>query len=140
MTTSIIIFLILAILGIIDTGYLTIQYFRKKPLVCPFNEDCNKILELKWSKILGVRNEILGLLYYLFIVSFIVYAIFSPELVTNFNLWILLITGFGFLYSLFLTFISMFIIKEQCFYCSASAIIATLLFINSLLLYFNLVS
>lgn len=131
MTTSTIIFLLLSFIGILDTGYLTFQYLRKKPLVCPFNEDCSKILATKWSMILGVRNEILGLLYYIFIFLIVFISATSPELIPNFNLWIFIITGLGFLYSLFLTLISVFIIKKYCFYCSISAFITMLLFVNS---------
>ncbi len=137
MTLVFIITIIIAIVGIINTGYLIHKRRKKKPLVCPINQDCNVVLESKWSKILGIRNDILGLLFYALILIIAVILLFLPHLVLVFYLVLLLIICLGFLFSIFLVFIQAFIIKEFCFYCLISTFLTTLLFVIYLLFYFS---
>ena len=57
--------ILLSFLGLVNAVYLTYKhYFTAKPLVCPINHDCNAVLNSRWSNILGIRNEILGVLFY----------------------------------------------------------------------------
>ena len=64
---SVLIFLIvIVILGIINAAYLVISNYRKKPIVCPINHECNELIQGKWSRIFYVRNDFLGLLFYIF--------------------------------------------------------------------------
>lgn len=132
--TFVITFIVLSIFGIIDAGYLTYEHCRKRPLVCPFNHDCSKVTESRWGNIFGVRNDVLGLLFYFLVLAGILTAIFSPALAENFYKYIPIATGGALLFSIFLIGVQIFIIKNYCFYCLASALINLLLFINSFFL------
>lgn len=128
-------FLLLSLGGIIDSGYLAYEHRQKRPLQCPMDHDCSVVTESKWSSILWVRNEILGLLYYLGAMSGILFTLARPEMKTSIHALLLLWTGAGLIFSLFLTIVQFKIIKDYCFYCLISAIITLLLFVDSLLLY-----
>ncbi len=119
-----IIFIILCIIGIIDSSYLIKKRLKKQPLTCPLNDDCNIVTNSKWSKSFGINNDILGLLFY----CFLVIALFI-----NLTL-VLILTAFGALFSIYLLYIQKFKIKQFCFYCLISTMITFLLFITALFL------
>jgi len=124
-------FIVLSVLGLVDTVYLVYQHYKKKPLVCPLDHDCSVVTESKWNKIFFVRNDIIGLLFYLTVLIAILIQIFSPDLIPNLLLLITIATAFGLLTSIFLVYIQLKVIKDYCFYCMISAVINLLLFVNS---------
>jgi uncharacterized membrane protein len=130
-------FIVLSFLGVIDTGYLFYQHYQKKPLVCPLDHPCEIVTESRWSTILGVRNETLGLIFYVGLFSTIVASVIWPGVASTLYLLLLTGTGGGFLYSLFLVYLQSFVIKNYCLYCLISAALALLLFLNNLVLVFG---
>ncbi|MBI2483926.1 vitamin K epoxide reductase family protein [Candidatus Uhrbacteria bacterium] len=130
MTIYVATFLGLAILGLADTGYLAFRHTRKKPLVCPLDHDCSKVTESKWSSVLGIRNEYLGVLYY----AGMVIGMAAAFILTAWQPLLILLMFFsasiGVLYSLFLVAVQFVLIKDYCFYCLVSAGITFLLFLN----------
>ncbi len=128
-------FIVLTVSGILDAGYLFLEHKKQKPLVCPLDHDCSVVTESKWSTIFfGIRNELLGLLFYVGIFLGIMATLFVPQyapLIYSLLFWGTLI---GFLFSLFLVYLQFFVIKNYCFYCMISAGLTLLLFINSLAL------
>jgi len=126
-----IIFLVLAFIGIIDSGYLSFQHLKKKKLVCMINENgCNIVAESKWSTIFGVKNDYLGFLYYLGLFVLMIVSFY-----VNVSAIILLITSLGLLFSIFLMIIMIFVIRNFCLYCTISAVVSLLLFLVSIMLY-----
>ncbi|MFZ2189978.1 MAG: vitamin K epoxide reductase family protein [Candidatus Magasanikiibacteriota bacterium] len=115
----------ICILGAMDTIYLINKNKEGKHFVCPINGNCSAVLQSKWNKLLGVRNEIWGLLYYLGILSLAILFGYHFILLE----FLLLATGFGVLYSAFLTGVQIFKIKEYCVFCLSSAGFSVLLFI-----------
>jgi len=122
--------IVLAFLGIADSAYLAWKHFRKQPLVCPIGDKCEAVTESKWSTIFGIRNEILGILYYIAILVG-AFLIFYNYRIEN---YLLIFSGFGLAYSIFLTYIQSRIIKSYCFYCLVSAFLSLLILLNVLLL------
>lgn len=127
-------FLGLAILGLVDTGYLAFRHTRKKPLVCPLDHDCSKVTESKWSNVLGVRNEYLGILFYAGMAIGMLGALILPAWQPLLILLLFVGAGIGVLYSLFLVAVQFVVIKDYCFYCLVSAGITFLLLLNSMVL------
>ena len=124
-------FLALSVLGAINAGYLFSTHQKGEKLVCPLDHDCSVVTESRWSRVLGVRNELLGLLFFigLFVCALLFLAYPAWESLLR---WLLLFATLGgFLYSLFLVLLQAIVIKDYCFYCIISALISTLLFINS---------
>ncbi len=131
-------FILLGILGIFVSGYLIKGRIKKKSAVCPIGDEgsCEKVLESKWNSILGIKNDLIGFIFYWIIIGFglALYFISNYQnlFITYEKLIVLikLITGIGFLFSMILTFIQIRIIKEYCFYCLISSGINLLIFIN----------
>ena len=136
-TPFIVTFMVLSLAGIIDAGYLVYQHRQKKPLVCPLDHQCDVVTESKWSTLFYVRNDTLGLLFYISLLLGIVASILVPAWIPTLYLLLLLATGAGLLFSLFLIYLQMYVIKDYCFYCLISAGISTFLFVNSIGLYFG---
>ena len=128
-------FLALAVGGVVNSSYLVYKHYQKKPLICPLNHDCNIVTESKWSKIFFIRNEILGLLFYIFLFFSMLALIFNPNLLSILRIIILLATSFGLLFSIFLVLLQKYVIHDYCFYCLISSIITLLIFLNSIYLF-----
>lgn len=122
---------LLAILGIINSGHLILERIKRKPLVCPIGGDCNDVLTSKYSKIFFVKNDVLGFLYYVFI---LVLAFIISSLSTNLIKYELIISGIALLFSAYLVFVQAKVLRKYCFYCLISALINLLIFLNLLIL------
>lgn len=132
-------FITLAIAGIADAGYLVWKHYSHKaePLVCPLDHDCSKVTESRWSTLFWVRNEVLGLLFYVSMLVAGLITFLRPEFsLLSFPLLLLIkiAAGGGLLFSLFLIWVQIYKIKDYCFYCMLSALINVLLLVNSFFL------
>ena len=130
-----IIFISLCLFGVGDVIYILYKNRPTKQLVCPLNSDCSAVLGGKWNKFLGVKNEYWGLSYYLSLLVVVGLFLSSVNFIFDWKLVLLLMTGFGVLYSIFLTIVQIIKIKEYCFYCLVSAGLSVLLFITSIFIY-----
>lgn len=119
--------IILAILGIFDSGYIIKKRVKKQPLTCPIDGGCEKVVESKWNHLLLIKNDVAGLLYYFLILFLVLYLIFISDSLLSFTK---IIAGVSLFFSLILVFIQFKIIKEYCFYCLISALINLLIFVN----------
>lgn len=131
-------FLVLSIVGTVNAGYLAYRHYRRKPLVCPLDHDCSVVTESRWASIFGVRNEVLGLIFYAGNVLAMVAALSAPSLSSQLYFLLAAADAAGFLFSLFLVYLQIFVIKDYCFYCIISAFLALLLFINAFALFRSL--
>ena len=122
--------IVLSILGIINAGVITKKRFKKQKLVCPVNNKCEEVVNTKWSKILFIKNDILGILYYVLTLISALYSFSTNSVLAETKI----ISGVALLFSIFLVFVQAKIIKEYCFYCLTSAAINLLIFINLLIL------
>ena len=119
---------ILALLGVGISGYLAYVKLSATQAVCLGLGECEAVQNSPYSVILGIPISILGLLSYLAIIALWwwsqdeqrPYADLAPML----SFGIIL---FGFLYSAYLTYLELFVIKAICPWCVASAILMTVL-------------
>ena len=114
--------LILSILGILITSYISIAHLLNKKVICPVNsKSCNVVLDSKYSKTLGIKNEIIGLVYYLIILLSIFVAF--PLLLIK------VASSLAALYSTVLLGIQIKVLKNYCSWCITTAIINIILFL-----------
>src|SRR3989344_2799753 len=119
--------IVLALLGVIDAVYLCWKYVKKEELICPLDGECNKVVNSKWSKFLGIRNELWGVVYYVFVLIFgILLALGRVE---SFVVYLAVLSGIGLAFSVFLVYVQAKIIKTYCFYCLISALLSFLIFL-----------
>jgi uncharacterized membrane protein len=126
--------IILAALG----GFILAFYIRHKKLthekmVCPIGSDCDAVIHSEYSIFLGIPVEIIGLFYYGLIAVnytlFLIFPWFAPPFIV-FGVFVLTIAAF--LFSLYLTFIQAFTLKQWCTWCLMSAGICTLIFATAI--------
>ncbi len=104
----------------------------KKPLVCPLRGHCEAVIHSDYSKFLGIPLELIGMLYYLLIfVSYLSFVIFPDIQIPHlFVMGVTFSTGIAFIFSLYLTSIQAFVLKQWCTWCLLSASICTLIFLT----------
>ncbi|MDP3986605.1 MAG: vitamin K epoxide reductase family protein [Nanoarchaeota archaeon] len=139
MANALAVLVLLGLLGIIDTSYLIWKSRRKNrsPIVCPLGGKCNLVLDSKWNKLFFVRNEVLGLLFYVFIFSIAVFLLFNFGDVNRIMMVktiLMPVSGGAFLFSAFLVLVQVKFLKNYCFYCLVSSAISLLILINVLFL------
>ena len=118
----------MGVLGMIDSLYIYHKNNQPEPMSCPLHSDCTAVLKSKWNKFLGVKNEVWGFLYFLLIFSLNLFYIFDLFYFVYYDYVLFGIIIFGFAYSLFLTGVQIFKIKEYCLYCLVSAGVNLLMF------------
>ncbi len=128
MTTPIIIVLVLSILGIFNTLYLSAHAISKKPVRCLWfpEEWCAKVQYSKFSRTLGIPNAFAGLGMYIAIL--ILTLLFAAGTISFTPIFWLVV--FGFAFSMYFLFIQAFVLRAFCTWCVISIIEFTLLFIT----------
>ena len=124
--------IILSVLGFLVSYYIWNKAHRKKEkLVCVIGNDCNKVVHSKYSKILGIDNTILGMFYYSFIFIIGLLQFFFPVffILSSIIIGKLVISGTAVLYSIYLMFIQLRILRDVCEYCLVANTINLLIFV-----------
>ncbi len=118
--TALNILYICGVIGILDTLYLIYHKMRGTEVACIFfpKEWCYKVQHSPQSKTFGIPNSMAGFVMYTLILAFTFY--FSVG-VTSF-LWVKYIVTFGFLFSMYFTYIQAFVLRAFCTWCVVSAI------------------
>lgn len=101
--------------------------------MCLIGFDCDAVVRSKYSRIMGVPVEIGGMFYYALIA--VAYAIFyfAPAFLSpTLSLAVLITSGGAVVFSLYLTGVQMFALKEWCSWCLASAGISVAIFLAAL--------
>ncbi len=126
-------FILISFIGILDTGYLISEHFTINNLICNVNDNCNVVLLSKYAIMFGIPMAILGLIYYFTI--FINSILFKTSKNTLYKIILLYLPFIGFIFSLWLIYLQLFILHAICMYCMLSALISTTLFVCSILLH-----
>jgi len=118
--------LALSALGIILSLYLTYVHFTEsRAAFCAAGTDCDTVRQSGFSTIMGVPVAALGVAGYSVIL--VVFLISMKKRTKWLLLYILALAGFVF--SAYLTYIELFVIKAVCMYCIVSAVLMTIIFI-----------
>ena len=119
-------------------GYLIAAYIRhhkknsKERLVCPLKANCDEVIHSDYSKFLGFSVEILGMSYYGFVaVAYGLFVIFPITTISPIVFIVHSISAVAFLFSIYLTLVQAFAIKNWCTWCLISASISASIFLIS---------
>ncbi|QIN84560.1 vitamin K epoxide reductase [Rubrobacter tropicus] len=111
---------LLALAGILISAYLTWGHLRGTVPVCVGDgSGCETVQTSRYSEILGVPVAALGLLAY---AGLLLSAATRGERAVLFGLFVALI---GTLFSAYLTWLELFVIRAICQWCVASAVLVT---------------
>lgn len=125
-----IIAVVASIIGFLDSAYLSYVKFSHTPIYCtPGLGDCSSVQNSQWSEIWGIPIAILGALAYLALLGIFLFEKKNRLLAKYADYLLFGISFFGFLYSLFLTYLEFFVIHALCQWCILSALCMTIIFI-----------
>jgi uncharacterized membrane protein/thiol-disulfide isomerase/thioredoxin len=123
----------LVLLGIIVAAYLSFVEVSGNDAICGPVGDCNAVQDSPYAMLFGFLHVgVFGILGYITIA--IIWAIgrWGREQWQSWaNLAMFLLSVFGVLFSIYLTFLEPFVIGATCMWCISSAIIITLLMLNT---------
>jgi VIT1/CCC1 family predicted Fe2+/Mn2+ transporter/uncharacterized membrane protein/thiol-disulfide isomerase/thioredoxin len=124
----------LCILGLCVAGYLTYVEIGRVEAVCGPVGDCNTVQQSEYARLFGVLPVgALGICGYILILAAWFLGRTSGGRWNNLaDLGIFGLSAFGFLFSVYLTFLEPFVIGASCLWCLASAVLMTILFRISL--------
>ncbi len=120
--------LALAALGIIVAGYLTFLHFTDSAALCDGFGGCDAVRQSRYSEIAGLPVALLGLIGYLAILAMLITEEKDGPLAEQAPLLVFGMALVGTLYSLYLTYLELFVIAAICPYCVASAVIMIVIF------------
>ncbi len=125
------IILIFCLIGIAITSYIAIAHALKKKVICPINsKSCNIVLDSKYSRTLGIKNEIIGLLYYIAVLTVILTEQSGSTLLAT-----KLISILASAVSIILIGIQTRVLNNYCSWCITTAIINV--FLSALIITLN---
>jgi uncharacterized membrane protein len=112
---------VLAVAGLGVAGYLTYVHYAGLHPVCVASGGCETVQSSHYAKLAGIPVPVLGLIGYAAILASLFVRTETGRLATaGFA-----IVGFGF--SLYLTYLELFVIKAICQWCVGSAVLMTAL-------------
>lgn len=121
----------LAALGALDSAYLTYVKFAGAQAACGGIGDCETVNNSAFSEIAGVPIAILGLAAYLAIIALFLIERSRPAYAEYVRLAAFGVTLIGTIYSGWLTYVEVAVLRAICPFCVVSAIIISLLFLIS---------
>jgi len=110
---------VLAVLGLGVAGYLTYVHYAGIHVLCAASGGCETVQTSSYAKLAGVPVPVLGLIGYAAILASLFVRGEAGRLATAG----VALVGFGF--SLYLTYLELFVIKAICQWCVGSAVLMT---------------
>ena len=120
---------VIALVGLGDAVYLTVQHFTSEKLPCSLITGCEQVLTSEYAEFYGIPTAAFGAAAYFLAFCFALLAAFG-----NRAMWFLygLLTLLMFLVTAWLVYLQAFVIEAFCQFCLLSALTTTLLFIIAL--------
>jgi uncharacterized membrane protein/glutaredoxin len=121
--------LILSLIGLGLAGYLTgLSWSGREAAFCEAGADCHLVLNSRWSELLGVPTSLWGF----FIYAALIGTCFVKRLDKRWK-WAVLLSTIGFVYSAYLTTISITQLEATCPYCLTSLGLLTVILVITLI-------
>jgi uncharacterized membrane protein len=114
--------LLAATIGIGITIYIHRKKRTKAPLMCPRNANCDDVINSRYGKTFGISNDVLGLLYYIFVGVVYSAILVRPDLVSvQLEQILAFFVGAAAFFSLYLMAIQAYVLKKWCIWCLGAA-------------------
>ncbi len=113
-----------ALIGLADAIYLTIEHLTGQSVRCTVISGCSEVLSSPYATIHGYPLALLGAIAYFTVFSLATLAAFGYPLVGRL---LLLVVTLMFLTTLWLLYLQAFVIHHFCQYCLLSALVTTTL-------------
>jgi uncharacterized membrane protein len=108
---------IVALAGVVVAGYLTWVHFDDAALVCVAGGGCETVQTSAYAEIAGIPVAVLGLVAYTIVLGLI--GLDTP----NARLGAAMIAVVGFIFSMYLLVLQLFVIDAVCIWCLANDVV-----------------
>ena len=115
---------IVALAGLADATYLSVQAFTGETLSCGGSPDCFRVLGSSYARVGGIPVALLGAVAYFSVFALATFAAFGH---TRARILLIPIIGAMFLATLWFLYVQAFVLHAYCRYCLFSAAITFLL-------------
>jgi uncharacterized membrane protein len=120
--------IVLSIIGIIDSGYLTYKYWISTTAVsCSLTGGCNYVLSSSYASLFNIPLAAYGLIYYLLMLGLLVW--FAYKQLNFLRHLIMFVVTIGMVVSIYLIYLQAIVIEYWCQFCLLSALTTTLIFL-----------
>ncbi len=113
---------IVALLGLADAIYLTIQHVTGQSVICTIVSGCSEVLSSSYAVVAGVPLALIGAAAYFVVFSLATLAAFGYRMAGTLLIPLVLLM---FLFSLWLIYLQGFVIGAWCQFCLLSAAVTT---------------
>jgi uncharacterized membrane protein len=124
----------LAGLGMLVSAYMTIYKLTDNQTMCLGNGGCSVVNSSVYSEVYGIPVALVGLLGYSAILAVLILSSRSTLMGSNASLLVFGLCLTGFLFTLYLIYVEIALIRALCPFCLASQAIMTFLFAISVIL------
>jgi uncharacterized membrane protein len=125
--------LVLAMLGILVSVYMTIFKLTENPNMCLGNGGCSVVNSSKYAEIYGIPVAVFGVGGYLVILLLLWLEQRSALLISDGTLAVFGLALVGFLFTLYLIYVELALIHAVCPFCVTSQVTMTILFVLSVI-------
>jgi len=115
---------IVALAGLADATYLTVQALTGETVSCGGSPDCFRVLGSSYAKVAGIPVAMLGAFAYFAVFTLATFAAFGYSSMPKF---LALIVGAMFVMTLWFLYVQAFLLHAYCRYCLFSAAITFLI-------------
>jgi uncharacterized membrane protein len=123
---------LLAVTGLGVAGYLSFVEVWSVPPVCGPIGDCTRVQNSPYARLLGIPIGILGLAGYVIILGAWLWQTRAASYAGQMPLVIFCAALFGVFFSIYLTWVELFVLRAVCIWCLASAVLVTLILLFSI--------
>lgn len=129
---TLIITLLLSILGFLNAFYLYWQHNREvatgQKMFCLIGGDCGKVVGSKFGRTFGIKNEIIGMTYYLLLAAYSLVSMVTPSLAEILIIWAKMVVILATVFSLYLLYVQAYVLRQFCSWCLIAISINILIF------------
>lgn len=109
---------LLAMVGVADSLYLTVEHLTGRSVICAFSTGCSKVLASSYAKVGPIPVAAIGVAAYFAVFSLAVLGAFGHSVARRMLAPLIMIM---FLMTLWLVFVQAFLLGAFCDYCMVSA-------------------
>lgn len=124
---------VIALLGIVNAGYLAYIALEGVAPTCTLIKGCELVAASPYARVFGIPLALFGVLFYTLVLAFALWGIRAAQ--ARVARFILPLTALGFLLSLYFLYLQAFVIHAFCQYCLFSLLDSTILFSLALWLF-----
>jgi uncharacterized membrane protein len=120
----------LCVLGLFVSGYLTWTHLDDSDPYCGASHSCADVQDSAYSEIAGIPVSVIGMAGYVILLAFsLLRGRADPEIAFYLPVFSFGFALIGVLYSAYLTYLEAVVIQAWCYWCVASALIITAIFV-----------